>query len=135
APGGPACRRCRRLPGAARCACSGSGRLLAHGAVPGLARRPAGARLGPRGDADRPAAPRPAAPGAARARARSAAGIRAHAAVSGAPQKDLGARRSATARLASALGPALAERDFRLLWFALLGMGMGEQMLEVAICW
>jgi MFS family permease len=55
--------------------------------------------------------------------------------VSGAPQHDAGARRSASARLARALGPALAERDFRLLWFALLGMGMGEQMLEVAIGW
>jgi MFS family permease len=33
------------------------------------------------------------------------------------------------------LGPALAERDFALLWLALLGMGMSLQMLEVAIGW
>jgi MFS family permease len=33
------------------------------------------------------------------------------------------------------LGPALAERDFALLWLALLGMGMSVQMLEVAIGW
>ena len=33
------------------------------------------------------------------------------------------------------LGPALAERDFALLWFALLGMGVSVQMLEVAIGW
>jgi MFS family permease len=39
------------------------------------------------------------------------------------------------ARLARALGPALAERDFALLWLALLAMGIGEQMLEVAIGW
>jgi MFS family permease len=32
-------------------------------------------------------------------------------------------------------GPALAERDFALLWFALLGMGVSVQMLEVAIGW
>jgi MFS family permease len=32
-------------------------------------------------------------------------------------------------------GPALAERDFALLWFALLGMGISLQMLEVAIGW
>jgi len=33
------------------------------------------------------------------------------------------------------LGPALGERDFRLWWLALLGMGIGLQMLEVAIGW
>jgi MFS family permease len=33
------------------------------------------------------------------------------------------------------LGPALAERDFALLWFALVGMGLSMQMLEVAIGW
>ena len=33
------------------------------------------------------------------------------------------------------LGPALAERDFALLWLALLGMGISMQMLEVAIGW
>lgn len=33
------------------------------------------------------------------------------------------------------LGPALAERDFALLWLALLGMGVSLQMLEVAIGW
>jgi MFS family permease len=33
------------------------------------------------------------------------------------------------------LGPALAERDFALLWFGLLGMGVSMQMLEVAIGW
>jgi MFS family permease len=33
------------------------------------------------------------------------------------------------------LGPALAQRDFALLWFALLGMGVSVQMLEVAIGW
>ena len=33
------------------------------------------------------------------------------------------------------LGPALSERDFRLLWLALLGMGVSLQMLEVAIGW
>jgi MFS family permease len=33
------------------------------------------------------------------------------------------------------LGPALGERDFALLWLALLGMGVSEQMLEVAIGW
>jgi MFS family permease len=33
------------------------------------------------------------------------------------------------------LGPALEERDFRLWWLALLGMGIGLQMLEVAIGW
>src|SRR5665213_3519148 len=33
------------------------------------------------------------------------------------------------------LGPALAERDFVLLWLALLGMGVSVQMLEVAIGW
>jgi MFS family permease len=33
------------------------------------------------------------------------------------------------------LGPALAERDFALLWCALFAMGMGTQMLEVAIGW
>ena len=32
-------------------------------------------------------------------------------------------------------GPALGERDFRLLWLALLGMGVSVQMLEVAIGW
>ena len=32
-------------------------------------------------------------------------------------------------------GPALAERDFALLWFALLGMGVSVQMVEVAIGW
>ena len=32
-------------------------------------------------------------------------------------------------------GPALQERDFRLWWFALLGMGISLQMLEVAIGW
>jgi MFS family permease len=35
----------------------------------------------------------------------------------------------------SRLGPALEERDFRLWWLALLGMGIGLQMLEVAIGW
>jgi hypothetical protein len=33
------------------------------------------------------------------------------------------------------LGPALEERDFRLWWLALLGMGTSLQMLEVAIGW
>jgi MFS family permease len=33
------------------------------------------------------------------------------------------------------LGPALAERDFALLWLGLLGMGVSVQMLEVAIGW
>ncbi|HUA49508.1 MAG TPA: MFS transporter [Solirubrobacteraceae bacterium] len=33
------------------------------------------------------------------------------------------------------LGPALEERDFRLWWLALLGMGTCLQMLEVAIGW
>jgi MFS family permease len=33
------------------------------------------------------------------------------------------------------LGPALGERDFRLWWLALLGMGISLQMLEVAIGW
>jgi MFS family permease len=33
------------------------------------------------------------------------------------------------------LGPALAERDFALLWLALVGMGVSVQMLEVAIGW
>ena len=32
-------------------------------------------------------------------------------------------------------GPAFEERDFRLWWLALLGMGISLQMLEVAICW
>jgi MFS family permease len=32
-------------------------------------------------------------------------------------------------------GPALGERDFRLWWLALLGMGTSLQMLEVAIGW
>ncbi|HET6867055.1 MAG TPA: MFS transporter [Solirubrobacteraceae bacterium] len=35
----------------------------------------------------------------------------------------------------SRLGPALEERDFRLWWLAMLGMGIGLQMLEVAIGW
>ena len=33
------------------------------------------------------------------------------------------------------LGPAFQERDFRLWWLALLGMGVSLQMLEVAIGW
>jgi MFS family permease len=33
------------------------------------------------------------------------------------------------------LGPSLGERDFALLWFGLLGMGVSMQMLEVAIGW
>ncbi len=33
------------------------------------------------------------------------------------------------------LGPALQERDFRLWWLALFGMGVSLQMLEVAIGW
>ncbi len=33
------------------------------------------------------------------------------------------------------LGPALEERDFRLWWLALLGMGISLQALEVAIGW
>src|ERR1700690_2386493 len=33
------------------------------------------------------------------------------------------------------LGPALGERDFALLWLALLGMVLSTQMLEVAIGW
>jgi MFS family permease len=33
------------------------------------------------------------------------------------------------------LGPALQERDFRLWWLAMLGMGISLQMLEVAIGW
>ena len=33
------------------------------------------------------------------------------------------------------LGPALEERDFRLWWLALLGMGLALQMVEVAIGW
>jgi MFS family permease len=32
-------------------------------------------------------------------------------------------------------GPALEERDFRLWWLALLGMGISLQMVEVAIGW
>ncbi|HEX3519522.1 MAG TPA: MFS transporter [Solirubrobacteraceae bacterium] len=32
-------------------------------------------------------------------------------------------------------GPALGERDFALLWFGMLGMGVSMQMLEVAIGW
>jgi MFS family permease len=55
--------------------------------------------------------------------------------VSDGPRHGSGVSRSARARLASALGPAIAERDFALLWLALLAMGMGEQMLEVAIGW
>jgi MFS family permease len=35
----------------------------------------------------------------------------------------------------SRLGPALEERDFRLWWLAMLGMGISLQMLEVAIGW
>jgi MFS family permease len=35
----------------------------------------------------------------------------------------------------SRLGPALGVRDYRLWWLALLGMGVGLQMLEVAIGW
>jgi MFS family permease len=35
----------------------------------------------------------------------------------------------------SRLGPALEQRDFRLWWLAMLGMGIGLQMLEVAIGW
>ena len=42
-----------------------------------------------------------------------------------------GARPAAVKRL----GPALAERDFALLWLALLGMVLSVQMLEVAIGW
>jgi len=38
-------------------------------------------------------------------------------------------------RRLSKLGPALVERDFALLWLALLGMGVSVQMLEVAIGW
>ena len=38
-------------------------------------------------------------------------------------------------RIVTALGPALAERDFSLLWLALVGMGVSMQMLEVAIGW
>jgi MFS family permease len=34
-----------------------------------------------------------------------------------------------------AFGPAFGERDFRLWWLALLGMGISLQMLEVAIGW
>jgi MFS family permease len=34
-----------------------------------------------------------------------------------------------------AFGPAFEERDFRLWWLALLGMGISLQMLEVAIGW
>ena len=33
------------------------------------------------------------------------------------------------------LGPALGEREFALLWFGLLGMGVSVQMVEVAIGW
>jgi MFS family permease len=33
------------------------------------------------------------------------------------------------------LGPAMAVRDFKLLWLGLLGMGISLQMLEVAIGW
>ena len=33
------------------------------------------------------------------------------------------------------IGPALGEREFRLWWLALLGMGTSLQMLEVAIGW
>ena len=33
------------------------------------------------------------------------------------------------------LGPALAVRDFRLWWLALIGMDISLQMLEVAIGW
>ena len=33
------------------------------------------------------------------------------------------------------IGPALEERDFRLWWLALLGMGISLQMLEVALGW
>jgi len=35
----------------------------------------------------------------------------------------------------SRIGPALAERDFRLWWLAMLAMGTSLQMLEVAIGW
>lgn len=44
---------------------------------------------------------------------------------------DPGARQSAMRRL----GPALGERDFALLWLALLGQILSVQMLEVAIGW
>ena len=43
----------------------------------------------------------------------------------------LGARQRSVKRL----GPALAERDFALLWLALLGMVLSTQMLDVAIGW
>jgi MFS-type transporter involved in bile tolerance (Atg22 family) len=50
-----------------------------------------------------------------------------------------GIRRRSARRLRPArvrrLGPALAERDFALLWLALIGMGVSLQMLEVAIGW
>jgi MFS family permease len=45
------------------------------------------------------------------------------------------APRGARPRSVKRLGPALAERDFALLWLALLGMGISVQMLEVAIGW
>src|SRR5437764_10296121 len=35
----------------------------------------------------------------------------------------------------SRLGPALQQRDFRLWWVALFGMGISLQVLEVAIGW
>jgi MFS family permease len=41
----------------------------------------------------------------------------------------------AHARRLRRLGPALEERDFRLWWLALLGMGTSLQMLELVIGW
>src|ERR1700685_2009091 len=40
-----------------------------------------------------------------------------------------------TPSLLTRLGPALAVRDYRRWWLAVLGMGIGLQMLEVAIGW
>jgi MFS family permease len=49
------------------------------------------------------------------------------------PARPIGA--GARPQAMNRLGPALAERDFALLWLALLGMVLSMQMLEVAIGW
>jgi MFS family permease len=53
------------------------------------------------------------------------------------PAREAAMPRALPARMSAMkrLGPALAERDFALLWLALLGMGVSVQMLEVAIGW
>jgi len=53
----------------------------------------------------------------------------------GAPAASLPFHADRHGRRLSRFGPALAERDFRLWWLALLGMGISLQMLEVAIGW